>query len=391
MRSRSIDFRDVCSHVDDTWKDGHPTRGRRVSPNDSARLVETAARVPKARGVGADATELALAVRSLVLAPRDELPGQAAGLIDPRRRPGGLLVLGRTHPTPREPDERGGCPAAFEEPPHTRHSAPILRHHFEMLAGRRNLLLLNGREWKHYQSALKSALHQQARSDPTRLQRITIERTRALVQNIQAQIGRDGGSNGSEASIHYSSIGEFTKMITQDVFGLAALSFDFRCCANLQLSEFAHAFEWVEDDILDRCTRNAWLPQNMCYSFPTQRNKMFLKKKKYLRRFLRDIVHDRLSDDEMRPRAKKDSTGSSINTAHDNDDILEKLIEAHKAMQQPKSTDAQEDLVDILLSVLLAGYDTVQHCAHVRDISHQSTSTVGGPLFRRNRSNQQRF
>ena len=152
-------------------------------------------------------------------------------------------------------------------------------------------------------------------------------------------------------------------MITQDVFGLAALSFDFRCCDKLQLSEFAHAFEWVEDDILDRCTRNAWLPQNMCYSFPTQRNKMFLKKRKYLRSFLRDIVSDRLSGDEMRPRAKRDSSGSEINTAHDNDDILEKLIEAHKAMQQTNTTDArnqsEEDLVDILLSVLLAGYDTV--------------------------------
>ena len=93
-----------------------PCRGRRISANDSARLVETAARVQKARGVGADAAELALAVRPLVLAPRDELPGQAAGLIDPRRRPREVLVLGRTDAALREPDERGGCPAAVEEP-----------------------------------------------------------------------------------------------------------------------------------------------------------------------------------------------------------------------------------------------------------------------------------
>ena len=123
---------------------------------------------------------------------------------------------------------------------HARHSAPILRRHFEMLAGKRNLLLLNVKEWKYYQSALKSALHRQTKLDPTHLRRVTILKTRTLVKNIQAKISC---SNGRE-SVHCSSIDEFMKMITQDVFGLVAFSHDFGCCSNLQLSELAKSLHY---------------------------------------------------------------------------------------------------------------------------------------------------
>ena len=251
---------------------------------------------------------------------------------------------------------------------HIRYSAPILQRHFEMLSGKRNLFLLNGKEWKYFQSALKSALCQKSKDDPTHLQRIVVKTTSRLVRNIQARI-----VSHEQNAIHCSSIDGFMKMITQDVFGLAAFSHDFACCSKFQLSEFAKAFESIEDDILDRCLRNALLPQNLCYWIPTQRNKTFLENRSLLRNFLSGVVHDRLST-----RSRNTINKKKTPQRHD---ILDKLIEAHTEKQQQQqqhdrkesmvapnddqSNDHQnllvneEDLVDILLSVLLAGYDTV--------------------------------
>ena len=228
---------------------------------------------------------------------------------------------------------------------HTRFSAPILKHHFEMLAGKRNLLLLNGKEWKYYQSSLKSALYHQRRADPTLLQRITVQTTRTLVKNIQSKIRMS--ISDEPKRIHCSAIDGYMKMITQDVFGLTAFSHQFKCCTNLQLSRFAKAFESIEDDILDRCLRNTLLPQNLIYSIPTKRNKMFLKNRGYLRSFLKNIIHDRLN--------KHHATTTKC-------DILDTLIKTHATKQQQLEQEDQnneEDLVDIVLSILLAGYDTV--------------------------------
>ena len=234
---------------------------------------------------------------------------------------------------------------------HTRFSAPILKHHFEMLAGKRNLLLLNGKEWKYYQSSLKSALHNQTRADPTLLQRITVQTTRTLVKNIQAMIGKSTSDEAKQ--IYCPAIDGYMKMITQDVFGLAAFSHSFECCNNLQLSRFAKAFESIEHDILDRCLRNTLLPQNLIYSIPTKRNKVLLNNRRYLRTFVKDIIHDRLS---------KQHDGNDTDNTTSKCDILDKLIETHVTKQrqfQQGDQNNEEDLIDIVLSILLAGYDTV--------------------------------
>ena len=229
---------------------------------------------------------------------------------------------------------------------HTRVSAPILKRHFEFLSGKRNLLLLNGEEWKVYSLALKSALSQM---EMTHLQRIVMDTTRTFVEKMQAKIEANGEKT------YNSTILELMKMITQDVFGLAAFSHDFGCCSKLQLSDFAKAFEFVEDDILDRCLRNPLLPQNLFYCIPTKRNRQLMRNRAYIRDFVSGIVRDRLA---------------GVNS--NKHDILGRLIATHTEKQKQsiagdtkneentyKNVANEDDLVDIILSVLLAGYDTV--------------------------------
>ena len=109
--------------------------------------------------------------------------------------------------------------------------------------------MMNGKEWKYYQLALKTAL---SRSDPFILQSITQDTIQTLTRNLKAKIIEETNNNGG-SSIEIKSIESLMKMITMDVFGRSAFSHDFGCCSKVELCPFARAFEFMEEDIMDRC------------------------------------------------------------------------------------------------------------------------------------------
>jgi cytochrome P450 len=223
-----------------------------------------------------------------------------------------------------------------------RQSPPIFKLHFGRLIGPRNLLMMNGKEWKYYQSALRTAL---SRLDPSVLESITKTTTEILTGNLKAKIKRAGAAS----SIEIDSIQALMKMITMDIFGRSVFSHDFECCSKVDLCDFARDFEFMERDVIDRCTKHILLPQNLLYWIPTRRNSKFNEKRSLVRGLLKNILQ------------KQRSNGKVVN-----DNIVSKILEAHtKADTTPatKSSDfaalSDEDLVDILLSILLAGYETV--------------------------------
>lgn len=223
---------------------------------------------------------------------------------------------------------------------HNRDIVPIMKYHFERLVGPKNLLMMNGKEWKYYQSALRTAL---SRLDPYFLQWITQETTQKLTRNLKAKI-KDGGSS----SIEIPSIQALMKMITMDVFGRSAFSHDFGCCSKAKLCAFAQAFEFMEEEIMSRCTKHTLLPQNLFYWIPTMRNSKFNKQRGLARGELRDMLHKRKSNQ------------------NDAKDIISKILEARaKAAAANFDRNAvddalsEEDLIDFLLSLLLAGYETL--------------------------------
>ena len=223
---------------------------------------------------------------------------------------------------------------------HTRKSVPILKYHFERLVGPKNLFVMNGREWKYNQSALRAALN---RLDPFVLQSMTQETTTTLTDNLKAKIISNAG-NGT--FIEIPSIQFYMKMITMDVFGRSAFSHDFGCCSKLDLCAFAGAFEFMEEDIMDRCTKHTILPQNLLYWIPTGRNSNFNKQRNLARDELRDILQKR--------KGKENEAN----------DIVQRILEAHtKAAGTTGNPDyaalSEDDLIDFLLSLLLAGYETL--------------------------------
>jgi hypothetical protein len=103
---------------------------------------------------------------------------------------------------------------------YSRHSLPILKYHFERLAGTKNLLMINGKEWKYYQTALKTAL---SRVDPFLLQSITQRTTETLTRNLKGKIKKT--NHGS--SLKIDSIQSLMKMIVMDISGQYAFSHEF--------------------------------------------------------------------------------------------------------------------------------------------------------------------
>lgn len=224
---------------------------------------------------------------------------------------------------------------------HSRHNVPVFKHHFERLAGPKNLFMMNGKEWKYYQSALRTAL---SRLDPFVLQTITKETTRTLTENIKAKIAKSNNATFMEIP----SIQSLMKMITMDVFGRSAFSHDFECCSKLELCAFAKAYEFMEKDIIDRCTKRTLMPQNLFYWIPTARNAKFNKYRSLARGELQSILRNRRT---------------SHNEAND---IVSKILEAHaKAASSANNgkpinpTLSEDDLIDYLFSILLAGFETV--------------------------------
>ena len=243
-------------------------------------------------------------------------------------------------------------------------SSFIFRHHIEWFAGEKNLLLLNGKEWKHHQSVLKSSLRRLEGSG--QLHSIVQQTTSTLVERIKTSILASNNISSSNISnsktLPKHRIGDLMKMITIDVFGLAAFSHDFNSCHTMTSSPFAKAFEHMSSDVMDRFHRKAFLPQNLFYWIPTERNCQFNEKRRLIRSFLADIVRNR-RDSSDRKQQQQQQQQQQNNNNHN--DLLDKFIQAHAEAKERSGIVLQgesisnEDLIDALVSVLLAGYDTV--------------------------------
>ncbi len=132
------------------------------------------------------------------------------------------------------------------------------------------------------------------------------------------------------------------KMITMDIFGQTALSCELGCCSSLTLSPLAGAFDFLGNELIRRA-RNPLLPTNAFYSLPTSANRRHYQERGLIRTFLRDLI-------EQRRREGLEGTH----------DLLTSLLKAHDEMKEQNGAEQVADLtlVDIMMSLLFAGYDT---------------------------------
>jgi cytochrome P450 len=258
--------------------------------------------------------------------------------------------------------------------------------HTRQLLGHKTLLSLMNKEWRYY----RSAIHKSFTSEVIKQSRPFIYQIgNTLADALLTKIAEKDFSKekedetisdyGSEDETVTSSnplptqanacmIGPISvlplmKMATIDVFGLVALGgngVDFGCTRNLELSPIASAFDHLTTEYTARLKR-PWDPFSFLYSLPTKSNRDYKRKRSEIRNFVAEQI--------MQTRARITEKRTSKEPRHasqmDRNDMLTNLIkvadsERVKAQRTMKVDDRAHDeaLIDILMTLLFAGYDT---------------------------------
>jgi len=205
----------------------------------------------------------------------------------------------------------------------------IMERHNELFLGRRNIAVLNGREWKQQRAVLLKALH--ATANLKSHNQIVVDSTLVLVNSLTKKL---------ELPVT-REIGELMKMLTFDIFGQAAMTTDFGCCQDLKLTPIVASFEFLTADFIRRLSTDILNPTSHIYSLPTARNREHAHYSKYLREYIEKIISERQELLETKEDCPQD--------------LLTKLIQ----LQQEAGDDiSKETLSDTLLSLLFAGYET---------------------------------
>ena len=207
---------------------------------------------------------------------------------------------------------------------------PIMKNHLSKFLGERNIGVLNGREWKYHRAAILRVFHSQT----------TLMNSREAMVEV-AQTLADSLKNQPTQPVQMN-VDPLMKMITMDVFGRTALSCDFQCCEKLQPSPFAVAFDFLGAELMRRL-RSPLLPTNAWYSLPTSSNQRHAQESGLIRDFLLALIETRRQE-----------------SSHDQkSDLLTSLLKAHEEMKEQAMEEmTDETLVDIMMGILFAGYDT---------------------------------
>jgi cytochrome P450 len=203
-----------------------------------------------------------------------------------------------------------------------------IRHHMSQFLGSRNIGYLSGREWKYHRAAILRAF---SPSEVDHAQQAVVGVCGIMVTSLRSMEGQK------------VDMEPMLKMITMDIFGRSALSRDLKCCATLQPSAIAQAFDLLGQELTKRLYSPLGLASNN-YWIPTKANRHHRQQRALIRNFIQDIVAER----------------QSMTTSQAPKDALTCLLTAHSEQAGTTQEEAvlSQTLTDVLMSLLFAGYDT---------------------------------
>ena len=209
-----------------------------------------------------------------------------------------------------------------------------LERHLGKFLGPHNIGFLNDRLWKHERVVVLKSLA------------ASLPKVKAITKNVISTLGASLRRRIQEEQTNSFIIDvlPLLKMVTLDVFGNVAFSHSFGCCTTLQESAVAAAFSFLSKDLTRRLMTGPVWPTNYFYSIPTTANRQHAKDSNVLRQFLAERIAAKQCQKDM----EKDS------------DLLTSLIHAHQSLteEQSQKIPLDELMIDILLSLLFAGFDT---------------------------------
>lgn len=206
----------------------------------------------------------------------------------------------------------------------------ILQLHTSKFLGEFALVLLMGREWKHYRSAVHRSFTPSA-----------LAKSQAAINELGDTLAASLLSRTLTAAAggrYVTEVLPLMKMATIDVFGRSALGVDLGCCATLTPSLVAEAFDFLAKEY-NRRLASPLNPASTLYWIPTAANRRHARERGRLRSFIAGLIEKGRADLAAGKEAKRS-------------EFLTRLIKAGDA----NNSDAI--LTDILMVLLFGGYDT---------------------------------
>jgi cytochrome P450 len=216
---------------------------------------------------------------------------------------------------------------------HERRPPRLLKYFNRHFIGDKNLLLINGKEWKFHRGAVARTFNPKFLDGSRKAMQETTE-------TMVATLKRKVGCSGKELDVE-----PIMKMITLDLFGRIALSTDFGLCSTMTPSPLVTAFEYLLTGTLTRL-RAPYLPKNLFFWLPYEQNIVHNKERNLIRSFVGDLINE-----------KKDSLKD------DDQDLLSHLIRAHQNAAEGQVSDdnvSDEAMTDVLMTLLFAGYGKME-------------------------------
>lgn len=210
-----------------------------------------------------------------------------------------------------------------------RKNIPVLTHHLSSFIGRYNILNLMGKEWKAHRSAITKAFLPVHNAE---YQKIMVQVTQTFVHSIREKLLSSPSKNWE------MDVEPLMKMVTVDVFGLAALDTDFGCCKNLKSDEFSKSFDFLSSE----CSRRLKRPLDpfcLFYGLPNESNRQHAKAFQKIRSFCEEKIQQ-----------KRATTGSN--------DLISRIIEGQLEAKERVGGVSNEVVTDVLMSLQFAGYET---------------------------------
>jgi cytochrome P450 len=207
---------------------------------------------------------------------------------------------------------------------------PIFQKHFEMFLGRRSLLSLMGDEWRVVRKYMARAFNREY------LKEMVGDVCHVTNAFLKALEGRHG---------QVLDFWPLLKCITLDVIGQTGFGYDFNCAGALTPSPVALAFEFMLEELTAR-PNSPVDPRLYFYSWPSARNRKHAACNATVRNTLTTLI----------ARRKQERLDPAL-VGEEHRDMLKYMLDAHEEDDVSVAADT-ETLVDNLLTILFAGYDT---------------------------------
>jgi len=236
--------------------------------------------------------------------------------------------------------------ASILQATHFRAVPKIVFKHISMLTSTKNLIILNGREWRLYRSAIHKAMTNACLKG---YHQTMVDCTYNLTHALKIKIKK----SGSESM--YNDILPLMKMITFDIFFLVSIGMELQSCEKLETCGIAQNFDLLQQDFLRRLFTNPYRPWNIFYWIPTFGNIKRYRRSAYLRAEIGNNIFQRREEWKRSQQA-----GTNNGDTKRNADLLTNIFDAEEKIT---NKDEKLNLTDsgyfgLVTTLLVAGSET---------------------------------